>query len=234
VTGRRSGARGGSAGAAAPRPQRIAEIQIDPRSPHRCRVLVEGGGATRIATLEAERLGLAPGRPWGAAERRMLREIRISERARTLSLRLLATAPRTRAALDRHLLGRGVAARVRRALLEDLETDGWIDDRRLARDLLDRLLAEGPWGGGELRRRLVAAGVPRAIADETLRRRSAEIDDSATHRAWIARARGVRTEASIRATLRRRGLDALQIAAAMRPGVPRATVASKRRGAAAR
>ena len=188
----------------------------------------------RIATLDAERLGLAPGRPWGPTQQRILRELQAAERARIFVLRLLAAAPRARAAIDRRLRSHGVSPRLRAAVLDDLERDGWIDDRRLAADRLDRLLADGPWGRTALQRRLVGGGVPQRVAIEALRRRSAQIDDVAGDRAWVDRARRARSDAAVRAVLRRRGLDAVRIADAMAARSPQSTPAASRRTAARR
>jgi regulatory protein len=85
---------------------------------------------------------------------------------------------RSRAELERRLVGAGFGAEDVAAELRRLEQVGLIDDRAFARALAERSVVRRGEGRRVVARRLATAGVARAITDEVLQDLSSE-DESA-------------------------------------------------------
>jgi regulatory protein len=84
------------------------------------------------------------------------------------ALGLLAVSQRSRAELERRLVGAGFTADEVAAELRRLEQVGLIDDRAFARAVAERSVMRRGEGRRVVARRLAAAGVARAITDEVL------------------------------------------------------------------
>ncbi len=144
------------------------------------------------------------------------------DEARAAALRLLARREHTRRELTDKLGKRGFEPRIIGRVLDGLESDGLLDERRFAesfvRSRLDR--GQGPLRiGGELRLR----GVDGAVADEVLQQAGDEAGVDWIARAHAARARRFgpdvatdRREAARQARfLEQRGFTAAQVRAAL-------------------
>jgi SOS response regulatory protein OraA/RecX len=90
------------------------------------------------------------------------------------ALGLLAVRQRSRAELERRLVGAGFGAEDVAAELRRLEQVGLIDDRAFARALAERSVVRRGEGRRVVARRLATAGVARAITDEVLQDLSSE------------------------------------------------------------
>jgi regulatory protein len=84
------------------------------------------------------------------------------------ALGLLAVRQRSRAELERRLVGAGFGADEVAAELRRLEHVGLIDDRAFARAVAERSVMRRGEGRRVVARRLAIAGVARAITDEVL------------------------------------------------------------------
>lgn len=88
--------------------------------------------------------------------------------ARTILLRQLSAAPRTRGQLARTLDGRGVPDEVADRVLDRFEEVGLIDDRAFARMWVESRQASRGLAPRALRRELTSKGVPDDIVAEAL------------------------------------------------------------------
>jgi regulatory protein len=84
------------------------------------------------------------------------------------TLRLLAVRQRSRAELERRLLGAGFGAEEVAAELHRLQQVGLVDDRAFAQAVVEHAIRARGEGRRAVRRRLVAAGVSTAIAEGVL------------------------------------------------------------------
>lgn len=84
------------------------------------------------------------------------------------ALGLLAVRQRSRAELQRRLLGAGFGAEEVAAELSRLEQVGLIDDRAFARAVVEHAVRSRGEGRRAVARRLFAAGVDRTIADQVV------------------------------------------------------------------
>jgi regulatory protein len=90
------------------------------------------------------------------------------ERALTLAYAYLNRRERTERELREHLLRRDVEPTVADQALAQLRDEGYLDDRRFARLLIqDRASLDG-WGGDRIRDALLARGVPAELAEAAL------------------------------------------------------------------
>lgn len=102
--------------------------------------------------------------------------------ARTIALRQLTAAPRTRAQLDDALARRGVPEEVGEALLDRLEEVGLVDDAEFA-----RMWVESRHAGRGLSRRALRHELAHRGVDPELARQAAEtVDDDAELAAAVA------------------------------------------------
>jgi regulatory protein len=127
------------------------------------------------------------------------------ERALAAAGRALARRPLSRATLEARL-ARVAPAEVCRAVVDDLERVGYVDDESLALALAEQRLAAG-WGAGR-----VEADLERLAVDEEAARlgvRAAEAGEEGAARALLAsRAAAGRTPAQRLGLLARRGFSA--------------------------
>lgn len=136
------------------------------------------------------------------------------ERARAHALKLLKAHARSRADVENRLIGAGHEPSAVSEVLDALERVGLINDRQLARDHVDRVMAKAAKSAEALEHELRAKGVPdalaRDIAAEAWTERDALTEATALARARLRRsARGDAMAAARRvvAYLVRRGFD---------------------------
>jgi regulatory protein len=94
---------------------------------------------------------------------------------RTILLRRLSAAPRTRADLERDLARRGTDPQIAAAVLDRFEEVGLVDDQAFARMWVESRHRNKGLARSMLRRELTDRGVDRASVDEAI----AQIDDEA-------------------------------------------------------
>ncbi|CAB1128872.1 Regulatory protein RecX [Candidatus Hydrogenisulfobacillus filiaventi] len=87
---------------------------------------------------------------------------------RVAALRWLAGRDLSAAEVRLRLLRRGVEPDAAAAVVADLEAEGLLDDRRVCRAAVEQAVRWGRYGPGALRRYLLARGIDRELADETL------------------------------------------------------------------
>ncbi|WP_127571044.1 regulatory protein RecX [Georgenia faecalis] len=109
-----------------------------------------------------------------------------TEVARTIALRLLAAAPRSRAQLATKLADRGVAEDVAAALLDRFEEVGLLDDAAYAEMLVRTRHAERGLARRALVAELRAKGITGEVAEVALEQVDDE-DEEASARALVAR-----------------------------------------------
>lgn len=201
----------------------IVDVDVDPRRPSRCRLQLADGSGVALATLDAERLGLGPGRRWDRAARRELDHLQRVQRARTAALRALARRSLPAAAVEGRLRAAGFRPREIRATLQSLREDLWIDDRRWAAARLATLRQRSLCSRRTVRDALRQAGIPAGIVREVLERGYSRDDEAEAIAARLARSSASRR--LVASLLRRRGFPktAIARAAAMagRGGTPR-------------
>jgi regulatory protein len=106
-------------------------------------------------------------------------EAKTFRRAKQQAYRLLAYRGQTAHELRFRLERRGYTAAVIDAVLRQLETEGYVDDRKFARDWARYRLQGKPLGRRRLAWELQKRGIPREIVDEALREVYAEFDELA-------------------------------------------------------
>ncbi len=106
------------------------------------------------------------------------------------ALGLLAARQRSRAELERRLVGAGFGADEVSAELRRLEQVGLIDDRAFARAVAERSVTRRGEGRRVLARRLATAGVARSITDQVLE--DLETDDESERALALAGSRVTR------------------------------------------
>jgi regulatory protein len=132
--------------------------------------------------------------------------------ARIRALSLLSRAPQTRAGLSRKLQARGFSASAVRSALARVIELGYLDDRDFADAWLRSRLSSRRDGWTALYRGLIARGVPRAVAEESL---SEMYPADAEQEVALALSEGLSRDAAIR-KLAGRGFRSRAISAVIR------------------
>lgn len=112
----------------------IEAIETLERDPAFCRIRVGSRFHGPIRRDDAERLGLRAGGRWSAARARAVDALVGAARARRAALTALARSAVSRERLEERLVARGHDAVMVTAALDELERDGWLDDRRSAEE----------------------------------------------------------------------------------------------------
>lgn len=140
------------------------DLQPLARDPNMVRIRVDAREIGRLRAVVAGELGIRDGSRWTAALQRRLEETLHRERIRTRALGMLARAPLFSGRLRERLARLGHDAALIDAVLRDLETDGWIDDRRTAADAARGLARRGTGTVDAIARRLVRSGADEQTA----------------------------------------------------------------------
>lgn len=90
------------------------------------------------------------------------------EQARHYALRLLASRDYSRTALERKLNARGYDETVRQEILDVLEEEGWLNDRRYAERFAQTAMESGRYVGARLRMELLRRGFQDALVAEIM------------------------------------------------------------------
>jgi regulatory protein len=84
------------------------------------------------------------------------------------AFRYLGRGDRTIAEMHRHLDRRGVEPAVIATVLDELEEQGYLDDKRFARMYAEDRRMLDAWGKDRIRRKLVSVGIDAELADAVL------------------------------------------------------------------
>jgi regulatory protein len=188
---------------------RIESLTTPPESPALCVVVLSDGRRVNLARGEAEACGCVAGLAWSEALVAAIEARRHTSEIREEALRRLARREHSRAELEAHLVGRRFETSRIAPVLDELETDGWLDEARFIERRLDDWLRRPAHGRTYLLARLEKEGVDRAEAEaalDTLYLRSDE--QAAARRVAQSLATGARaTPRRIASALARRGFD---------------------------
>lgn len=148
-------------------PPRIESLRHDARGGTWVWIIVAGRRVARVPSVAIEKLSLAEGQLWTPALATQVEFECQVQKARERSVRLLAVRARTKAELVRKLLAGGFKTPVAEAAAESLTAQGLLDDKAIARGIVQR---DGlrTAGDAELARRLEARGVTASEAEDAL------------------------------------------------------------------
>jgi regulatory protein len=99
------------------------------------------------------------------------------QRALDLAYAYVNRRDRTVGELSAHLERKGVSEQLRGATIQTLSDQGFIDDERFARLFVSDKRELEQWGSERIRRRLIARGIERELADAALAGTTVEDDD---------------------------------------------------------
>ncbi|MDZ4753426.1 MAG: RecX family transcriptional regulator [Phycisphaerae bacterium] len=185
-------------------------------------------GGTKFGTAlrsEVEGLGLREGGTLSQAKRKILLRAIDTARARTVALKSLARSDHSRTMLERILVDRHECdARIAAATLDELTSDGWLDDQRYATERARTLADERACSSAFIVESLVNDGVDERVAERTAHAAAPPAQDE--QRALAAARAALRGERVTRASapklarriagvLARRGFDADTITASL-------------------
>lgn len=149
----------------------ITSIDVPPNDPNLRRVRVDGRIAARLTAEEVEQLGLAEQMAWDASLADRVAERLVFRRARKAAMNLLAQRGFSIQAMRERLMNRGFSESIAQSVVEALQRDGWLDDERLAHDLVESLCREKPAGTAlivdKLRQRGIDDVLAQRIAEQT-------------------------------------------------------------------
>lgn len=201
-------------GAPTPTVMRVAR---DAKNPAITVVRVAGGRGARVATVDAEALGLRVGLRVDGTLRDALRRAADYARLHRLAMGWVNRAALSRAVLERKAQAKGFEHTVVARLVAEFERIGLIDDPRLAREGAHAIVNRRPAGEPLIVARLTRRGVDedeaRRAADGALRGRDALADAVSLVRARLGRSRTPaalntpQTRRRLLGLLARRGFD---------------------------
>jgi len=149
----------------------ITAIEVQRKDPNQRRLRVDGRVAVRLTADEVEQLELAEYMTWDEVLADRVAEQILFRRARKTALNLLSRRAFSIHAMRERLLRRGFPPSTAQSVVDGLVNDGWLDDERLARDLVESMYRDKPAGTAliveKLRQRGIDDGLARRIAEHT-------------------------------------------------------------------
>jgi regulatory protein len=137
-------------------PKRVYENQIE----------VDGEPFAVLSDRDVRELGLAEGRRLTARELESIKQREGFARARIEALNYVSRRARSRREVLERL--REYSDEIATRVVDDLTTEGVLDDRKLARDLCEGKLAYRPLGPDRLRADLFKRKIPREVIEDTI------------------------------------------------------------------
>ncbi len=138
-------------------PKRIAAVRVG-RDGRKITVVLEGGESFPLTAKAAA--AFSPGQMLEAGELERLQRQSALDDSYARCLGLLARRPRSRAEFERYLRGRKLDQVAIALVLDKLAGQGWIDDRKFAREWVENRQAFRPRSVRALRMELRRMGVP--------------------------------------------------------------------------
>ena len=172
---------------------RVVAVEPVDRGRRRVRLILDQGELLELAREVVARAGVGAGDPLDDALRARLRDDDQRWRAREAALAYLAHRPRSRDETRRRLRAKGFPPSLIEACLDQLVSDGLLDDAAFADALVRDRLARNPRGPARLRDELSRRGLSRDAAAAAVERGmdTAETSDEAlaveTALAWLSR-----------------------------------------------
>lgn len=148
--------------------RRVSAVRPVADRPECVRILVAGRVAATIPQRQAARLGVRVGTEWTTALASAVASEHQLELARRDAARLLKRRPCARRELESRLVRRGHAPDTARRAADELARAGAIDDRALARLIVNHELLHRPAGAAWLVARLRRRGISPAIARQAV------------------------------------------------------------------
>jgi regulatory protein len=146
-------------------PKRIAALRVG-RDGRKITVVLEGGESFPLTAKAAA--AFSPGQMLAPGELDRLKRQSALDDAYARCLGLLGRRPRSRAEFERYLRGRKLDPADIDLVLEKLAGQGWIDDRKFAREWVENRQAFRPRSVRALRMELRRKGIPDEDAREAL------------------------------------------------------------------
>jgi regulatory protein len=175
-----------------------------------------------LRAADVEELNLEIGQAWTPERAAAVQQCVRLQQARKHAMELLSRREMPRMALLERLVEQGHERSITAQVLDELATDGWIDDERFAESLVHELTIRQPAGERLLIDRLTARGVEpdiaRRVVDQTLEDRDPVQDAVALARNRLRTMDDLPPATVIRrisGTLMRRGFDEQAIDAAL-------------------
>jgi regulatory protein len=152
----------------------IRPVASDPNLRH---VRVDDSAVATLRAADIEALSLAVGQRWTAALARQVEETIALNKARKQAMSLLSRRGYSRAELIERLVKRQHEARVAEAIADELQRDGWLNERAYAEDVVRGTVRRGPAGRRLIQERLQRRGVAGDIAGEVTAQAASGQDD---------------------------------------------------------
>jgi regulatory protein len=194
-------------------PPEITDIRPLPSDPNLRKVRVGRRVVATLRSADVEALSLEPGRPWTPALASSVQAVVAINRARASAMRMLSRRSYSRGELVERLMQQGFSAEHARTITQQLENDGWMNERAYADDVVRQAQRTGPAGRPlieyRLRQRLVDPPIA-AQAAQANSSRDERVSALALARKRLSTMKGIRPDAAARrlsALLGRRGFD---------------------------
>ncbi len=182
----------------------ITAMQPSEKRPDQLRVQVDGKWVANVSLRAAEGLQLAVGGVWDDALAAAVAEEGGFDKAMKQAMNRLGRRAMSRRQLDDKLRRLEHPQRLRDAVLDRLETLGYLDDRAFAEAVVRETLRAKPAGPTLLRQKLYQKGVPRAVSDVVLAEHTPAADEQTLQAAELATRRLASLSRYDRATQQRR------------------------------
>jgi regulatory protein len=197
----------------------ITEIRARATDPNMREVRVGRKTFATVRVADIESLGLRVGQRLTSAVKAQIDEVISINRARRIALGLLGKRGYSAGELQSRLARRGVEQGHARALIAELQRDGWLDERAYAEDVVRATVQKAPAARALIETRLAGRMVDPEVAQSIAIASTAGQDDHAAalalaRRRLAAMARLPRATAARRlaGVLARRGFDEAVIA----------------------
>jgi regulatory protein len=147
---------------------RITRIESQKRRPGRKNIYADGKFLAGVSAETLLRLALRTGDEIGPGQLSALMKTEELVSARNTALRFLATRPRTLREIRNKLREKEFPEEEIQRVITDLTAAGLLNDEEFARMFVRNALAIRPTGHLVVKRKLLALGIPKAIAEEAV------------------------------------------------------------------
>jgi regulatory protein len=155
----------------------ISAIRPLASDPNLRRVRVDGATVATLRAADIEAFGLTVGQRWTATLARQVEETIALNKTRKQAMSLLSRRGYSRAELIERLVRRQHEARLAETIADELQHDGWLNERAYAEDVVRGTARRGPAGRRLLQEKLRQRGVAEEVAGEIMARAAAGQDD---------------------------------------------------------
>ncbi len=141
-------------------------IRALPSDPNLRQVRVGRRTVATLQTTDVESLGLEVGQRWTPALTRRVSEVVAHNACRKIAMSLLSRRGYSRAELVARLTKRGCDAHRVEAVADEMQRDGWMNERAYAEDVVQGTLRRGPAGRRLIEERLARRSIAVDVASE--------------------------------------------------------------------